>query len=127
MAEVTRFGRYVVLGVLGRGGFATVYRARDTALGRDVALKALAPHLAEDAEVRRRFVQEAQRIAQLRHPHIVTVHDVGEADGQPFFTMELVEGETLAERGRPVRSPLSWSSASCAISARPWTMCMRPG
>ncbi len=99
MAEVTRFGRYVVLGVLGRGGFATVYRARDTALGRDVALKALAPHLAEDAEVRRRFVQEAQRIAQLRHPHIVTVHDVGEADGQPFFTMELVEGETLAERG----------------------------
>ncbi len=97
MAEVSRFGRYEALGVLGRGGFATVYRARDTALGREVALKALAMHLAEDPEIRRRFVQEAQRIAQLRHPHIVTVHDVGEAEGQPFFTMELVEGQTLAQ------------------------------
>ncbi len=92
----TAFGRYAILGTLGKGGFATVYRARDQALDREVAIKLLLPHLAEDAEVRQRFVAEARGIARLRHPNIATIYDVGESDGRPFFTMELIEGPTLA-------------------------------
>src|SRR5579884_1272145 len=91
-----RFGRYEVRGVLGRGGFATVYRAHDPLLGRDVALKALLPALCAEPEDRARFLTEARALARLRHPHIVAVYDVGEAAGRPFFTMQLVEGETLA-------------------------------
>ncbi len=93
-----RFGRYELHGTLGHGGFATVYRAFDPALHREVALKALLPHLASEADLRRRFVAEAQALARLRHGNIVAVYDVGEADGLPFFTMELVEGETLGPR-----------------------------
>ncbi|HLZ70933.1 MAG TPA: serine/threonine-protein kinase [Dehalococcoidia bacterium] len=92
----TAFGRYAILGTLGKGGFATVYRARDQALEREVAIKVLLPHLAEDPEIRQRFVAEARGIARLRHPNIATIYDVGEADGLPFFTMELIEGPTLA-------------------------------
>jgi serine/threonine protein kinase len=91
------FGRYELRGTLGEGGFATVYRAWDPALRREVALKALHPHLAANPEFRRRFLAEIQASAALRHPNIVTVYDVGEADGRPFFTMELIDGPTLAE------------------------------
>jgi serine/threonine protein kinase len=89
-------GRYQVRGLLGRGGFATVYRAWDPLLNREVALKVLLPHLAGDARLRARFLAEARVIAGLRHPAIAVVHDVGEADGVPFFAMELIDGETLA-------------------------------
>jgi eukaryotic-like serine/threonine-protein kinase len=92
-----RFGRYELVDTLGEGGFATVYLALDTALERQVALKALLPHLAKNAEVKRRFLAEGRAIARLRHPNIVTIHDVGEEDGRPFYTMELIEGQTLAE------------------------------
>ena len=91
------FGRYEILGELGQGGFATVYRAWDPLLGRQVAVKALLPHLAANPEIRRRFLTEARGIAALRHPNIVSFYDVGEADGRPFFTMELIDGPTLAE------------------------------
>jgi serine/threonine-protein kinase len=91
------FGRYELRGTLGEGGFATVYRAFDPALRREVALKALHPHLAANPEFRRRFLAEIQASAALRHPNIVTVYDVGEADGRPFFTMELIDGPTLAD------------------------------
>lgn len=84
-------------GELGSGGFATVYRAWDKDLGREVALKALHLHSAAQPEIRRRFVQEAKMLASVRHAHIVTVHDVGEADGRPFFAMELIDGRTLAD------------------------------
>lgn len=94
----TRLGRYALLAPLGAGGFATVYRARDPLLGREVAIKALHPHLAANDEDRRRFLAEARALARLHHPNIVTVYDVGEEDGRPFFAMELVEGESLAER-----------------------------
>jgi serine/threonine-protein kinase len=90
-------GRYELRGTLGEGGFATVYRAFDPALGREVALKALHPHLAANVAIRRRFLDEARALARLRHAHIVTVHDVGEAGGRPFFAMELIEGRTLAD------------------------------
>lgn len=91
-----RFGRYEIRGILGRGGFAEVYRAWDSALGREVAVKTLLPHLTSDQEMRQRFIQEARAVARLRHSHIVTIHDVGEADGRPFFAMELIEGQTIA-------------------------------
>lgn len=92
---MTTLGRYEIREVLGKGGFATVYRAWDPALQRDVAVKALSPYLAEDAEIRRRFIAEARALARLRHPNIVTVHDVGESDSGPFFAMEVIEGQTL--------------------------------
>ena len=73
-----------------------VYRARDTRLGRDVALKVLPGDLAADPDRRRRFELEARAVAALSHPHIVALHDVGEHDGAPFLVSELLEGETLA-------------------------------
>ncbi|HZU75961.1 MAG TPA: serine/threonine-protein kinase, partial [Dehalococcoidia bacterium] len=102
MAEAgAQFGRYELRGELGRGGFATVFRAWDVALGREVALKALQAHLAIDATIRQRFMAEARAIAQLHHPNIITVHEVDEANGRPFFTMELINGPTLASLVAP--------------------------
>jgi serine/threonine-protein kinase len=91
-------GRYELRGVLGRGGFATVYRAWDPLLSRDVALKVLLPHLAGDVDLRRRFLAEARTLAGLRHPGLAVVHEAGETAGLPFFAMELIEGGTLARR-----------------------------
>ena len=99
MNETTKngqFGRYEVLDEIGAGGFAVVYRAWDPGLDREVAIKALRPHAAADPEVRQRFLAEARAVARLRHPNIVTVHDVGEANDRPFFAMEMIEGPTLA-------------------------------
>ena len=75
-----------------------VYRARDTKLGRDVALKVLPEEFSRDKERLERFEREARLLAQLNHPNIATLHGLEESDGQPFLVMELVEGETLAER-----------------------------
>lgn len=94
---------YEVKGVLGRGGMGVVYRAHHLALERDVALKMLlAGEFASERELQRFFL-EARAIANLRHPNIVQVHDVREREGRPYFTMELVEGGTLAQwlDGRP--------------------------
>ena len=98
-------GEYALLGIAGRGGMGVVFRARKAGMTREVALKMIATaDLASPEEVRR-FRQEAEVIAQLDHPHIVPVHDVGEHDGRPFFVMKLAEGGTLAQRladpGRP--------------------------
>jgi serine/threonine protein kinase/Tol biopolymer transport system component len=81
-----------------------VYKGRDTRLGRSVALKVLHAHVAEDPELRRRFEQEARAVSQLSHPHIATLFDVGHHDGSEFIVMELVDGETLADRLK--RGPL---------------------
>ncbi len=83
---------------IGRGGMAVVYRARDVRLHRKVALKVLPPELAFRAEVKSRFLREAQTSAQLSHPNIVPIYTVDEIDGVVFFSMGLVEGETLAQR-----------------------------
>ncbi len=96
-APPSRFGRYELLGTLGHGSFATVYRARDPLLEREVALKVLLPHLCAEPEDRERFLAEARALATLRHPNIVTVFEAGEEAGTPYFAMELVEGQTLAE------------------------------
>src|SRR6185437_16519924 len=86
---------------LGAGGMAEVFRAEDTRLGRDVAIKVLRPELATDPAFRERFEAEARAAARLSHRHVVAVFDVGEAhDDRPFIVMELVGGGSLAERLR---------------------------
>ena len=96
--------RFVVERMLGRGGMATVYLARDVMLDRPVALKVLAEHFAGDEAFRERFLREARLAARFVHPNVVQVYDVGEDERGPFIVMEYVEGETLADellrRGR---------------------------
>jgi eukaryotic-like serine/threonine-protein kinase len=91
-----RIGKYDVLGELGSGGMAVVYRAHDRTLDRDVAVKVLHPHLARDAQCRGRFAREARAAARLRHPNIVEVYEFSdEADDQSYMVTELLEGPTL--------------------------------
>jgi len=94
----TRLGPYEIAGPLGAGGMGEVYRARDTRLERAVAIKILPGHLAADPAFRARFEREARAVSALSHPHICTLHDVGEQDGMLFLVMECLEGETLASR-----------------------------
>jgi serine/threonine protein kinase len=98
LATGTTLGPYQILAPLGAGGMGEVYRAHDSRLGRDVAIKVLSPHLAAAPEVRARFEREARTISQLNHPHICTLHDIGHQDGTDYLVMELLEGETLAHR-----------------------------
>jgi serine/threonine protein kinase len=93
-----RFGPYRILSLLGVGGMGEVYRARDTRLERDVALKVMTASAAVDADRRARFEREARAIAALNHPNIVSVYDFGEQDGALFIVAELIEGESLRKR-----------------------------
>ena len=90
-------GRYRVADVVGRGGMAAVYLARDDELERPVAIKVLAGHLADDPVFRNRFVREARLAAGLSHPNIVQIYDAGEDDGTPYIVMEYVDGRSLAD------------------------------
>ncbi|HSB35463.1 MAG TPA: protein kinase, partial [Thermoanaerobaculia bacterium] len=94
----TRLGPYEVLSPLGQGGMGEVYRARDTRLSREVAIKVLPEAVARDSERLARFRREAQVLASLNHPHIAVIYGVEEAGGVEALVLELVEGETLAER-----------------------------
>jgi serine/threonine-protein kinase len=94
----TRLGPYEIQALLGQGGMGEVYEARDTRLGRTVAVKVLPAHLAADAERRERFEREARAISSLSHPHICTLHDVGREGGVDYLVMERLEGVTLAHR-----------------------------
>ena len=98
LAAGTRLGPYEVVAPLGAGGMGEVYRARDSRLGRDVAVKVLPLHLSATPEVRSRFEREAKTISQLNHPNICSLFDVGREGETDFLVMELVEGGTLAER-----------------------------
>jgi tetratricopeptide (TPR) repeat protein/predicted Ser/Thr protein kinase len=90
-------GRYQILAELGRGGMGVVYRATDTRLHREVALKVLPAELTADPERKQRFIREAQTASQLSHPHIGVIYEVDEADGVTFMTMELIHGEKLSD------------------------------
>jgi serine/threonine protein kinase len=94
----TRLGVYEVAAQIGEGGMGQVYRARDTKLNRDVALKVLPEAFASDAERLARFTREAQTLASLNHPNIAHIHGFEESGGVRALVMELVEGEDLAQR-----------------------------
>ena len=94
----SRLGPYEVLSPIGAGGMGEVYRARDTRLGRDVAVKVLPAHMSSSPELRQRLEREAKTISQLSHPHICMLHDVGHQNGTDYLVMEFLEGETLADR-----------------------------
>jgi Tol biopolymer transport system component/predicted Ser/Thr protein kinase len=105
LAAGTEIGNYRLDGVLGRGGMGVVYRATDTKLHRPVAIKFLS--IVADEQAKRRFRQEAETASSLNHPHIVTVYDVGEHDGQQYIVSEFVEGGTLEEWSR-AKGRKSW-------------------
>src|SRR5262245_31404561 len=94
----TRLGAFEIVGLLGEGGMGRVYRARDTRLGRDVAIKVLPAAVSGDRERLARFEREARLLATLNHANIASIYGQDVYDGGPSIVMELVEGETLAER-----------------------------
>src|SRR5512136_727739 len=103
LATGTRFGPYEVSGLLGAGGMGEVYRAKDTRLGRSVAIKVLPPEVAADPERKRRFEQEARAVSALNHPNICALYDIGSASlpgaaSFDYIVMEFLEGQSLADR-----------------------------
>ena len=104
-----KLGPYTVLSQLGAGGMGEVYRAHDSKLGRDVAIKILPSHLTSDPERRARFAREARLLATLSHPYIGAIYGVEDIDGQSALVLELVEGPTLADRLE--RGPLAVEDA----------------
>ncbi len=109
-----RLGGYTVMGLLGSGGMGEVYRARDERLGRDVAVKVIAPALASETKELLRFEREARALAALSHPNILGIFDFGEQDGVHFAVMELLGGTTLRERLNG--GPLPWRTAVAIAS-----------
>src|SRR5881628_1629706 len=107
LASGTKLGTYEVIAPLGAGGMGEVYRARDTRLGRDVALKVLPTDVASHPDRLARFEREARTVAGLNHPNIVTLFSVEDEDGIRFLTMELVEGQSLAALVAPGGLPIS--------------------
>jgi serine/threonine protein kinase len=104
LAAGTKLGPYEIVSLLGAGGMGEVYRARDTRLARDVAVKVLQESLGSGTATWERFEREARAASALNHPNICAVFDVGEAAGRPYLVMELLEGQTLRDHtgGRPV-------------------------
>src|SRR6266550_4873076 len=94
----TQLGTVQILALLGRGGMGEVYRARDLKLKREVAIKILPDEFSSDPDRVARFQREAEVLASLNHPNIAAIHNLEEANGSQFLVLELVEGETLAER-----------------------------
>ncbi|MEE4270246.1 MAG: protein kinase [Thermoanaerobaculales bacterium] len=95
LEEGTDLGPYSIRELLGSGGMGEVYRAKDTRLKREVAIKVLPKHLGDDPKAHARFQREAQSVAALSHPNILAIHDFGRENGVSFAVMELLEGETL--------------------------------
>ena len=94
----SRLGFYEILAPLGAGGMGEVYKARDTRLGRTVAVKILPKHIAQREDLRERFEREARAVSKLKHPHICVLHDISQHEDQRFMVLEYLEGETLAAR-----------------------------
>ncbi|MBI3402509.1 MAG: serine/threonine protein kinase [Acidobacteria bacterium] len=102
----TRLGPYEILSLLGAGGMGEVYKARDTRLDRTVAIKVMGAVTSGDPAMRERLLREARAASALNHPHICTVHDVGDERGRPFIAMEWIDGESLADRLRRASDPM---------------------
>jgi eukaryotic-like serine/threonine-protein kinase len=103
--EITRIGRYDIVGLLGRGGMGVVYRGIDKALGREVAIKTLTGPISSDPEMLARFYEEGRKTGSFKHPNIVTVYELGDHNGIPYIAMELVEGnplDKLLQQGEPI-------------------------
>src|SRR5437763_755266 len=109
LAAGTRLGPYQILAPLGRGGMGEVYRARDSRLGREVAVKVLPEQTATDPDRLARFEQEARAVAVLSHPNILVLYDFGTDGGVTFAVTELLEGETLRQRLKGAALP--WRKA----------------
>ena len=116
-----QLGGFEILRELGQGGMGVVYEAHQTALDRRVALKVLQPHAAGDENLKRMFQREARAVARLDHPNVVPIFEVGEADGQPYFAMQLIPGGTLSQRlaedGLSVREAVGVLAAVCRAVA----------
>ncbi|MCH7960201.1 MAG: serine/threonine protein kinase, partial [Candidatus Hydrogenedentes bacterium] len=106
LSEGDKLGAFEITSLLGKGGMGEVYRARDTKLGREVAIKVLPEDFAQDKDRLKRFGREAKLLASLDHPNVGAIHEFQEADGVHFLVMQLVEGETLSERIRKGPLPL---------------------
>ena len=105
-AAGTRFGVYEITGLIGVGGMGEVYRASDTKLGREVAIKTLPSELAKDPDRLARFEREAKLLASLNHAHIAAIYGLHEHEGTQFLAMELVEGETLERKLKGAPMPV---------------------
>ena len=114
----TKLGAYEILAPLGAGGMGEVFRARDTRLDREVAIKVLPADFARDADRLKRFEQEARATSALNHPNILTVYDIGTHEGAPFIVMELLEGEELRAQldhgALPVRKAIEYAQQIAA-------------
>src|SRR5512138_3185799 len=106
LARGTRLGTYEILGPLGAGGMGEVYRARDSRLGREIAIKVLPAEVASSPARLARFEREARTVAGLNHPNIVVLHTVEDVEGLRFLTMELVDGQALSTLIAPTGLPL---------------------
>ena len=109
LAIGTHLAQYEIVAPIGSGGMGNVYRARDLRLGREVAIKVMAPHIASDPDMRQRFETEARAIASLSHPSILSIYELAIVEGVPVAVMELLEGQTLRERMK--RGPIAWREA----------------
>src|SRR5215471_1618833 len=109
LAAGTKLGPYEIQSPLGAGGMGEIYRARDSRLDREVALKVLPEHLSSDASLKQRLEREAKSVSKLSHPHICTLYDIGHQDGIDFLVLEYLEGETLEQR--LIRGPLPLEQA----------------
>ena len=125
LASGTRIGPYEVVGMLGAGGMGDVYRAHDSRLDREVAIKVLPGDFSRDDDRLRRFEQEAKATSALNHPNILTVYDIGEHEGAPFIVAELLEGEELRRRldegPIPLRKATDYARQIVATSGRSLT------
>src|SRR5262250_2055068 len=113
----TQLGSHEITALLGKGGMGEVYRARDLKLKREVAIKILPDEFAQDSDRVSRFQREAEVLASLNHPNIAAIHDLEETGGTHYFVLELVEGETLADRiargSIPVEEALAIAKQLC--------------
>src|SRR5687767_201213 len=106
LAQGDKLGPYEILAPLGTGGMGEVYKARDTRLNRQVAIKVMPDHIAKRGDLRVRFEREARAVASLNRPNICVLHDIGNQDGISYMVMELMEGETLSVRLKTGAIPL---------------------